>query len=76
MNSPKLWIIGIEESEDCQLKGPANIFNKIMEENLSNLKNEIPTNIQEASRTANSLDQKKKFLQLHNSQKVICTKKE
>jgi hypothetical protein len=30
-------IIGIEEREESQLKGPVNIFNKIIEENFSNL---------------------------------------
>ena len=30
--------IGIEEREDSQVKGPANIFNKIIEENFPNLK--------------------------------------
>ena len=30
---PSLRIIGIEDSEDFQLKGPVNIFNKIIEEN-------------------------------------------
>ena len=30
--------IGIEESEDYQLKGPVNIFNRIIEENFPNLK--------------------------------------
>jgi hypothetical protein len=30
------------------LKGPANIFNKIIEENFPNLKKEMPMNIQEA----------------------------
>jgi hypothetical protein len=29
MGRPNLRIIGIEESEDAQLKGPVNIFNKI-----------------------------------------------
>ena len=38
MGRPNLRIIGIDESEDLQLKGPANIFNKIMEENFPNLK--------------------------------------
>jgi hypothetical protein len=28
-----LWIIGVDENDDFQLKGPANIFNKIIEEN-------------------------------------------
>nr|AAQ91035.1 LRRGT00079 [Rattus norvegicus] len=54
-----LRIIGIEESEDSQLKGPVNIFNKIIEENFPNLKKEIPIGIQEAYRTPNRLDQKR-----------------
>jgi hypothetical protein len=33
-----LQIIGVDENEDFQLKGPANIFNKIIEENFYNLK--------------------------------------
>jgi hypothetical protein len=38
MRRPNLRIIGIDENEDFQLKGPANIFNKIIEENFTNLK--------------------------------------
>ena len=57
MRKRNLSIIGIDESEDLQLKGPANIFSKIMEENFPNLKREMPMNIQEAYRTANRLDQ-------------------
>jgi hypothetical protein len=34
MGIPKLRIIGIGEKEVFQLKGPANIFNKIIEENI------------------------------------------
>jgi chromosome segregation ATPase len=45
---PNLRIIGVDENEDFQLKGPANIFNKIIEENFPNLKKEMPMNIQEA----------------------------
>ena len=52
-------IIGVDENEDFQLKGPANIFNKIIEENFPNLKKEMPMNIQEAYRTPNRLDQKR-----------------
>ena len=59
MRRPNLRIIGIEESEDSQLKGPVNIFNKIIEENFPNLKKEMPMNIQEAYRTPNKLDQKR-----------------
>jgi hypothetical protein len=35
MRRPNLRIIGIEESEDSQIKEPENIFNKIKEENFS-----------------------------------------
>jgi hypothetical protein len=38
MRRPNMWIIVIEESKCSQLKGPVNIFNKIKEENLPNLK--------------------------------------
>jgi hypothetical protein len=56
MRKPNLRIIGIEESQDSQLKGPVNIFNKIIEENFPNLKKEMPVNIQETYRTPNRLD--------------------
>jgi len=59
MRRPNLRIIGIEESEDSQLKGPVNIFNKIIEENFPNLKQEMPINIQEIYRTPNRPDQKR-----------------
>ena len=42
------------------LKGLANIFNKIIEENFPNLKNDMPMIIQESYRTPNRLDQKRK----------------
>ena len=38
MRRQNLRKIGIEEREDSQVKGPANIFNKIIEENFPNLK--------------------------------------
>ena len=56
---PNLRIIGVEEGEELQIKGPENIFNKIIEENFPNLKNDIPMKVQEAYRTPNRLDQKK-----------------
>ena len=59
MRKPNLRIIGVDENEDFQLKRPANIFNKIIEENVPNLKKEMPMNIQEAYRTPNRLDQKR-----------------
>jgi len=45
MRRTNLRIIGIEESEASQHKGPENIFNKIIEENFPNLKKEMPINI-------------------------------
>ena len=75
MRKPNLQIIGVGENEDFQLKGPANIFNKIIEENFPNLKKEMTMNIQEAYRTPSRLDQKKKkFLLTHNNQNNKCTK--
>ena len=56
MRRPNIRIIDIEESKDLQLKGPINIFNKIIEENFHNLKKELPLNIQKDYRTANRLD--------------------
>ena len=41
MRRPNLRIIGIEESEDSQLKRPVDIFNKIIEENFPNPKKEM-----------------------------------
>ena len=57
MRKPNLRIIGIGESEDLQLKCPANIFNKIMEENIPNIMSEMPMNIQEAYRSRKRPDQ-------------------
>jgi uncharacterized coiled-coil protein SlyX len=44
---------------DSQLKGPLNIFSKIIEENLPNLKKETPMNIKEAYRTPSRQDTKR-----------------
>jgi hypothetical protein len=60
MRRPKLRIIGIDENQDLQPKGPGNIFNKIIEENFPNLKKKMPRHIQEADRTPNKLEQKRK----------------
>jgi uncharacterized coiled-coil protein SlyX len=70
MRRPNLQIIGVDENEDFQVKGPVNIFNKIIEENFPNLKKEIPMNIQEAYRTPNRLDQKR-----NSSQHIIIRTK-
>jgi hypothetical protein len=55
---PNLRIIGVDENEEFERKGPANIFNIIIEENFPNLKKEMPMSIQEAYRTPNRLDRK------------------
>jgi hypothetical protein len=47
MRRPNLQIIGVDVNEDFQLKGPANVFNKIVEENFPKLKKEMLMNIQE-----------------------------
>jgi chromosome segregation ATPase len=73
MRRPNLRIIGVDENEDFQIKGPANIFNKIIEENFPNLKKEMPMNIQEACRTPNRLDQKINSPDTNN-QNNKCTK--
>jgi archaeosine-15-forming tRNA-guanine transglycosylase len=60
MKIPNLRIIGIEENEDSQLKGPEDVFNKFIEENFPNLKKEIDIKVQEACRIPNNWDQKRK----------------
>jgi hypothetical protein len=49
-----------------QIKGPANILNKIIKKKFPNLKKEMPMNIQEAYRIPNRLDQKR-----NSSQHII-----
>ena len=59
IKKPNLRIIRVEEGEELQIKSPENIFNKIIEENFPNQKNNIPMKVQEAYRTPNRLVQKK-----------------
>jgi hypothetical protein len=59
MRRPKLRTIGIEEREDSQLKGPVNIFNRVIDESFPSLKKEMPMNIKEDYSTLNRLDQKR-----------------
>jgi hypothetical protein len=47
----------IEEGEEVQAKGIHNIFNKIITENLPNLEKTMTSQIQEASRTPNRIEQ-------------------
>ena len=60
MKRPNLRIIRIEENKDSQLKGPENVFNKIIEENFPNLKKEMDIKVQEAYRTPNRMEQERK----------------
>ena len=60
MRRANLRIIGIEEGEEYQLRGTANIFNKIAEEKFPTLKSAMAMRIKEDFRTPNRLDQKRK----------------
>jgi hypothetical protein len=75
MRRPNLWIIGIHENEDYQLKRPVNIFNKIIEENFPNLKKEIDAHEHTRSlQNSKKTGPEKKFLSTHNNQNNKCTK--
>jgi hypothetical protein len=58
MKRPNLRIISIKESKDSQLKRTVNIFNKIIEQNFTEPKEEMFISIQKAYRTPNRLDKK------------------
>ena len=47
MKRQNLGIIGREETEESQLQWPANILNKLIEENFPKLNKEMPISIQE-----------------------------
>jgi uncharacterized coiled-coil protein SlyX len=53
-------IMGVEEGEEIQTKGSDNLFNKIIAENFPNIYKERVTQVQEANRTPNHQDQKRK----------------
>jgi hypothetical protein len=58
INRANLRITGIKE---VQTKEICNIFNKIIIENFPNPEKVLPTQVQEASKTANRLDQNRTF---------------
>jgi hypothetical protein len=60
VNRPNLQIVGIEEGEETQVKDTENISNKIVEKKFPIIKNRVPIKVQEAYRTPNRLDKKKK----------------
>ena len=70
MKRPNLRIIRVSEKEDSQVKGPENVFSKVIEENFLNLKKEMAIKVQEAYRTLNKQDQKRK-LSCHKIIKTI-----
>ena len=47
MKRPKLKTIWISDGEDSKAKNSENVLNKIIEENFSNIKKEIPIHVQE-----------------------------
>ena len=57
MKRTNLRIIRIEEGTELQTKGMNNLFNKIISENFSSLKNEMENQLQEAYRTQNAQNQ-------------------
>jgi chromosome segregation ATPase len=48
---PNLRIMGIEEREEMQAKGKHNTFNEIITENLPNLQEDLPTQVQDTKET-------------------------
>jgi hypothetical protein len=52
-----LRINGIEEGEEVPEEGIHNIFNKIIRENFPSLQKTMPSQVQEASKTPNRLEQ-------------------
>jgi hypothetical protein len=57
IKKPNLRIMGIKEGGVVQANGIWNIFNKMITENFPNLEKVMPNQVQEASKTPNSLEQ-------------------
>jgi hypothetical protein len=49
--------VGIKEGEEVQVNDIHNIFNKVIAENFTNIKKEMPIQVQDSSRTPNRYDQ-------------------
>jgi hypothetical protein len=73
MKRPNLQIMGVEKGEEIQTKGNDNLFNRIIAENFPKLEKERIIQIQEAYRTSNHQDQKKKYPQTHHNQNTNHT---
>ena len=63
MRRPKLQIIGVDKNEDFQLKGPVNMFNKIIEEKFPRDAHEHTRSLQNSKQTG----PEKKFLPTCNN---------
>jgi 3-dehydroquinate dehydratase len=61
------------EGEEIQAKDICNIFNKIIAENFTNLKKEMPIQVQEASKIPNRHDQNIVILSQHIVSKTTST---
>jgi hypothetical protein len=81
---PNLQIMGIEEREEIQTKDTDKLFNRIIAEKFPNLKKERVTQVQEAYRTPNHQDQKRKkprhiiikTLSTQNKERILKAAKE
>ena len=62
MKRQNLGIIGREETEESQLQWPANILNKLIEENFTKLNKEMPISIQETRKKTKQMRPQMKFL--------------
>ena len=62
MKRQNLRIIGIEETEESHLQWPANILNKLIEENFPKLNKEMPISIQETRKKTKQMRPQMKFL--------------
>jgi chromosome segregation ATPase len=74
MKRPNLRIIGIEENEDSSSKNLKMSSTKIIEENVPILKKKMAIKVQEAYRTPNKWDQKRKSF-CHIIAKTLNTQK-
>jgi hypothetical protein len=74
MKRPNLRIIGIEEKEDFQLKGPVNIFTKIIEENFPQPKERDVHKHTRSLQNSKYTGPEKKFFSSHKNQNIKCTK--
>jgi hypothetical protein len=76
--------MGVEEGEKIQSKGIDKLFNRIIAENFPNLEKQEVTHVQEAYRTSNHQDQKRKttrhiiikILSTQNKDRVLKAAKE